>query len=192
MKIKSLEELNPSNNAHRGILKRLKEFCPSLAPNKPLESPFEGVIGRGKKEEGKRKESNFIIPEENFEPIKKIDPYSDPLIDACIKKYKTNCTNLCQLTGFERRDFKTREKISEFLTLINRDMAYFERLCDMANRLKFIANHKIDLCSMVNNHIGIINGKFASAEAEPRAENNKNSIAKELALINAKIGVNTT
>jgi hypothetical protein len=190
-KIKSLDELNPKNNAHKGVLKRLNEFSPSLAPSQPLVSPLEGVIGNRKKEEGNRKESNFIIPDENFEPIKKVDPYSDPLIDDCIEKYKERCSNLCSLTGFERRDFKTREKISEFLTVINRDMAYFERLCDMANQLKFIANHKIDLCSMVNNHIGIINGKFANTEAEPRAENNKNSIAKELALINAKMGVKT-
>lgn len=58
-KIKSLNELNPKNNAHKGVIKRLEEFSPSLAPTQPLESPIDGVIGNRIKEEGNNKIINL-------------------------------------------------------------------------------------------------------------------------------------
>lgn len=193
----SIEELNPNYSVHKGIIKKLNKYNTF----ETLKDPYQDLqcnTSNGSlqvkvkvKDKVKVNNNNNLINEENLEPIKKIDPYCDPLVDDCIEEYGKNCPELCQLTGFERRDIKIREKISEFLSVINRDMNYFEKLCIAANQLKFIANHKIDLASMVNNHIGIINGKFKT-EVEPRAENKRDSIAKELKLITSKMGVNTT
>jgi hypothetical protein len=102
-KINSLEELNPSNNAHKGVIKRLKEFSPLLAPTQPLVSPFNGVIGRRKKEEGKNNSSNLEERKENltkekkeendnviscnFEEVNRVDPFV--LADKVKEEYKT-------------------------------------------------------------------------------------------------------
>ena len=100
---------------------------------------------------------------DNFDVIP-IDPFLNPLIENCIDEYRLNCTDLCKLTGFERRDLKTRTRISEFLSAINCDMDYYRQLCLEANKLKYIANRQIDINSMVNNHIGIMNGKYVKQE----------------------------
>lgn len=181
-KLNSLEELNPSNNAHKGILKRLKEFSPLLAPNKPLVSPINGVIGRRKKEEGKNNSSNLEERKENLTKEKKeekilpfnlderkTDPFSNPLLDDYFSTYKQNCTNLCKL-GFEPRNRETRELLSAFIDEIDNDVGYFNSLCLKANELKTICNKQIDFKSLLRNHIGIMNGKYKEKTAMDEIE----------------------
>lgn len=181
-RIKSLDDLNPKNNAHKGILKRLKEFSPSLAPSQPLESPIDGVIRSKKLEVRNKKESNNLIIEENFDEIKKIDPYANPLIDECIELYQTYCPDLCKLTGYERKDSNMRQLIAEHLALIDCDIGAFKQLCIAANEVKTIANKTIDLKQMITCYIGILNGKYKEVTTNSVAPN----FGSELARITAK------
>ena len=141
--INSLNDLNPNNNAHKGIIKRLEKYNLLPAPNVPLTSPLLGAhSGAQEKEE-----------EEKF------DIYTSPEIEKVFSLYEKNCPNLCKLS-FERRNTETRKRVSEFLFEVKSDFEYIENLCKKANCLKFIADKRIDFKSLINNHIGITNGKY--------------------------------
>lgn len=49
--IQSLKELNPNNNAHKGIIKRLKKYSTNLAPSEGLASPLAGAQEKEKEKE---------------------------------------------------------------------------------------------------------------------------------------------
>lgn len=179
-----IEDLNPNYSVHKGIIKKLNKYnsfvtlkdpCQDLqceTSNGSLQVKVkvkDKVIVKNKEEEKKENltKEKKEIPLENFDFVSKpIEPFCNSQIDDCIEIYKTTCTELCKLTGFERRDLKTRTKISEFLSAIGCDMEYYRRLCVEANRLKYIANSLIDISSMVNNHIGIMNGKYVKQVVE--------------------------
>lgn len=107
------------------------------------------------KEEDKEKEEKNKKKEEK----EKNDIFVSRDIEKIFTTYKETCRNLCPLT-FERRNMDLRRKIEDFLFEIRGDMEYFKKVCLKANEIKFIANNKIDLKSLINNHIGIMNGKY--------------------------------
>ena len=87
------------------------------------------------------------------------DIFISPNIEKVFSLYEKNCPNLCKLS-FERRNTETRKRVSEFLFEVKSDFEYIENLCKKANCLKFIADKRIDFKSLINNHIGITNGKY--------------------------------
>lgn len=161
--ISSLKDLNPNNNAHKGIIKRLEK----LGANKGLTRGSCGAHSAAQeKEEEKEKDNNNLsflassFLSENQEPFKKkIDPFTNPLIDKCFEIYKQECPDLLKL-GFEPRTAKVREEVAKFLDDIDCDIGYFTELCRKANSLKEIVNKAIDFTMLIRNHIGINNGKY--------------------------------
>lgn len=149
--IKNLNELNPNNNAHKGIIKRLNKYNILLAPNEPLTSPSLGAH-RGAQEKEKEKEKEDIVCNLNFE--------------NCFKIYQENCKNLLPLC-FERRSKAILDELNQFLQEIDYDFEYFLTLCKKANSLKKIVDNKIDFRSMIKNHIGITNGKYKQDSSPP-------------------------
>lgn len=79
--------------------------------------------------------------------------------DKCFNIYKEVCTKLIPLR-FERRSKAIIEQLSNFLDEIEYNFDYFKELCIKANELEKIADNKIDFKMLLNNHIGITNGKY--------------------------------
>lgn len=68
--ITSYNQLNPNNNAHKSIIKRLKEFNMFLAPSQPLASPSLGAQEKEKeKEEEKEEEKEKDKDKENISSL---------------------------------------------------------------------------------------------------------------------------
>lgn len=123
---------------------------------------FSSNYGGKRNNSGRKKQEKPAEPldiSENREPIKKVDPFTNPLIDKCFEVYKTKCPNLLKL-GFEPRNAKIREQLNDFLIEIDSDIGYFTELCEKANKLKEIVHKTIDFKSLITNHIGIMNGKY--------------------------------
>lgn len=58
--VKSINDLNPNNNAHKGVIKRLEKYNLFQAPNEPLTSPSLGAhSGAQEKEKEKDKEKDI-------------------------------------------------------------------------------------------------------------------------------------
>ena len=160
--IKSLTDLNANNNAHKGIIKRLEKYNLLQAPNVPLTSPSLGAHSGAQekeKEKEKDKEKEKEKEKDKEEEKEKKDLFVSTEIEKTFALYQKNCPNLCKLS-FERRNMDLRRKIEDFLFEIRGDMTYFEELCKKANEIKYIANSRIDFKSLINNHIGIMNGKY--------------------------------
>ena len=167
--IKSLTDLNANNNAHKGIIKRLEKYNLLQAPNVPLTSPSLGAhSGAQEKEKEKEKEKDKEKDKEKEKEKEKEDIFVSPKIEKVFQSYEKNCPNLCKLS-FERRNTDIRKKVSDFLFEVKSDFAYIERLCIKANGVKFIADRRIDFKSMLNNHIGIMNGKYEKPPDEADA-----------------------
>lgn len=94
--------------------------------------------------------------------IKK-DIYCNKEFEKCFDIYKEVCTKLIPLR-FERRSKAILEQLSLFLDEIEYNFDYFNELCTKANELEKIAENKIDFKMMLNNHIGITNGKYKKGE----------------------------
>lgn len=131
----------------------VKEFSSNLGGKRP---------GAGRKKQ-EQQEPVQPIPE-NLEPIKKTDPFTNPIINQCFEIYKKECPNLLKL-GFEPRNSKIREEVQDFLTEIDNDIGYFRELCRKANKLKEIVHKSIDFKMLIRNHIGIYNGKYKDNDA---------------------------
>lgn len=160
--ISSLNDLNPNNNAHKGIINRLKK----LGTNKGLVRGYSAPQEKEMEEEKDNNNLSFLgtsFLSENLEPIKKTDPLTNPIIDKCFDVYRQECPNLLKL-GFEPRNIKIREELQEFLNEIDSDIGYFTELCRKANSLKQIVNKTIDFKMLINNHIGIFNGKYKDGD----------------------------
>ena len=99
------------------------------------------------------------------EIIDSLDIFTAQEIQKVFEIYKKNCPDLIHI-GYERnkRDFLVQ--IKEFLRVIRLDFDYLEKVCIKANKLKIIANNKIDLKSVMNNHEGIYNDKYPFQEQE--------------------------
>ena len=73
--------------------------------------------------------------------------------------YKKVCTNLIPLSG-ETKNKRILDKVNDYLIEVDYDFERFELLCQKANELRTIVDTKIDFEMMLNNHIGIMNGKY--------------------------------
>lgn len=139
----------------------------------------------------KKNEKPYAKPYENLHEnvnvneidniIKNLDPYASPEIEKIFSLYKENCKNLGKLT-FERNDKKSREQVCEFLKVIRLDFDYFTSLCKKANDLVYIVDNKIDLQMLLNNHKGIMNGKFDGKKEENKAEKTEEINYEELSV----------
>lgn len=111
------------------------------------------------------KEKEEEIKEEEKKEKQK-DIFCNLDFEKCFNIYSEKCKNLIPL-GYVRRNRKVLEMLSEFLEEIEYNFDYFEVLCDKANELKTIVDTKIDFKMMINNHDGIINGKYIKEYKEP-------------------------
>lgn len=161
--VKSINDLNPNNNAHKGVIKRLEKYNLFQAPNEPLTSPSLGAhSGAQEKEKEKEKEKNIsssLVLSSSLECI-------DQNFEKCFTIYRKTCPDLLPL-NFERRSKVILEELNQFLIEIDYDFEYFLELCSKANELKKIIETKIDFRSMIRNHIGIMNGKYNN-KASPK------------------------
>ena len=161
----TIDELNPNYSVHKGILKKLNKYNDFITLKDPCQdlqcNTSNGSLQVKVKDKVIVNNNNNLIIKENFEEVKKIDPFTNPLLDDCFSLYKENCPQLLKL-GFEPRNRQLREELTQFLQEIDCDIGYFKELCESANRLRLIANKPIDFKSMIRNHIGIINGKYVS------------------------------
>ena len=157
--INSLNDLNPNNNAHKGIIKRLEKYNLLPAPNVPLTSPLLGAHSGAQEKEKEMEKEIEKDKDKEKEEEEKFDIYTSPEIEKVFSLYEKNCPNLCKLS-MERRNSKVRQKVADFLFEVKNDFDYTEKLCIKANKLKFIVDKRIDFGGLINNHIGIMNGKY--------------------------------
>ena len=140
--INSLNELNPNNNAHKGIIKRLKKYDLFLAPSEPLTSPSLGAHSVAQENENE-KEKEIIISfnkeekEINKEKEEKIDPQT--LFIKVRETYK-------RITG--KDGFLTFEQITKGLypTFVeNKDfISTFEHVCFVLKALQDVWSERIN------------------------------------------------
>ena len=145
--------------------KNLKEF---IEENKRVINFLDRVSNILKTLEEKEEEKEKEKEKEEDKEKEKEDIFVSPKIEKVFQSYEKNCPNLCKLS-FERRNTDIRKKVSDFLFEVKSDFAYIERLCIKANDVKFIADRRIDFKSMLNNHIGIMNGKYEKPPDEADA-----------------------
>lgn len=161
--IKALSELKPTNNAHKGIIKRLEKYNLLQAPNVPLTSPSLGAhSGAQEKEKEKEKEeeiSSLVLS--SLQEDQKVNPdfYFSDKKGKLFEIYKSECSDLIPLS-FESKNRRVLDKANAYLKEINGDFEKFKTLCQKANKLKQIAKTKLDFEMIINNHIGIMNGKY--------------------------------
>ena len=162
-------ELKPSCKPHIKVIETLKKHGLFERVSKGYlkgidtltEGYAKGMDTLEEKEEDKEKEKEKEEDKEKDkeEEKEKKDLFVSTEIEKTFALYQKKCPNLCKLS-FERRNMDLRRKIEDFLFEIRGDMTYFEELCKKANNVKYIANSRIDFKSLINNHIGIMNGKY--------------------------------
>lgn len=145
-------ELSEKCKPHQKIISLLKNYNLFERVSKGY---AKGIHTLEEKEEEKEKDKDKDKDKEK----EKEDIFISSDIEKTFQIYKETCPNLCKLT-FERRNMDLRRKIEDFLFEIRGDMEYFTEVCQKANKIKFIADCKIDFKSLINNHIGIMNGKY--------------------------------
>lgn len=150
----SIDQLNEKNNVHRGILKSLNKNNVFSTLNQPLGNPSQRVLDMDK-DKDKDNSSSLLLSSS----CKKNDIVCNQHFEKCFKIYSENCSNLLPL-NYERRSRNVLELLNAFLQEIDYDLEYFKGLCIKANDLKTIVDRKIDFKSLINNHIGIMNGKY--------------------------------
>ena len=185
--INNINELNPNNNAHKGIIKRLQKYDIYLGASEGL---ARGSLGahRAPQEKEKEKEKEIYNPlnkdyKEKENLIKEKESFFNPdsfcstKTDELFSIYKEKCKNLIPIR-YEKRNRRIQEKIQNFLEETNADMALFNELCEKANNLEKIANSKIDFEMMLNCYVGILNGKYESNAPPERPVLTRESILK--------------
>ena len=155
--------LNQNNNAHKNIIKELKKYgisetLDNIEFTTPNEGGLMGVLTPISNSKGKSKgKSNSNKPK---------DIFCNTDFEKCFNIYSEKCKNLIPL-GYVRRNRKVLEMLLEFLEETEYNFEYFENLCTKANELKTIVDTKIDFKMMINNHDGIMNGKYIKEYKEP-------------------------
>ena len=96
---------------------------------------------------------------------KRKDIFCNSDFEKCFNLYTEICTKLIPLR-FERRSKAILEQLSLFLDEIEYNFDYFKELCTKANEIEKIADNKIDFKMLLNNHIGITNGKYKKEVAK--------------------------
>lgn len=102
--------------------------------------------------------------DKDIDKDKKIDIYCNNDFEKCFNLYSNICTKLLPL-NYERRSKAILELLSNFLDEIEFNFDYFSDLCKTANKLEKIMDTKIDFKMLLNNHIGIMNGKYNKNES---------------------------
>lgn len=113
-----------------------------------------GIYGNNTLLEANKKETGEV-----FKPPKTTDPYINSELEGYFRLYEELCPNLPRLR-YERRNAQIRELLARFIDEIDDDVGYFKSLCEKANDLKKICERQIDFKMLINNHIGIFNGKY--------------------------------
>jgi hypothetical protein len=181
--IKDHKDLNPNNRVHKGVINRLKKYNCFQTLNKPFDNSYLTVQEKEKDKDKDKDKDNilssfgtFLLSKEQEEinqveviREKQVDPYTDPLIDECLKIYSENCPDLCKLR-FERKNRVIRELTAQVLTEIDRDIGTFKELCQKANNLKTIVDKPIDYKKMLNCYQGILNGAYQEREEKSPQE----------------------
>lgn len=92
-KVKSFNDLNPKNNAHKGVLKLLEKYNIFKAPSEPLESPFEGAQDKDKdkdKEKEKEKEKEELRVYGEYQNVRLSQEHYDKLLGICASEKLLN------------------------------------------------------------------------------------------------------
>ena len=118
--ISSINELNPNNNAHKGIIKRLKKYGLYLGANEGLN---RGSIAP------QEKEKEILIEKDINKPINKVDKYNNVYIDAIKKEFKKvfNQTPLLVQTHLDKI-LELSEEIPNFLETIPETIQKLKRV----------------------------------------------------------------
>ncbi len=166
MKLKEEKSKKLSDAGKRGMAARYEKSNQVIKNNNHLITLKE----RKEKEikeinKTKEKENNNLCEQDE---ISKRDIYLDPSIEKVFEVYEQNREDLPKLS-FERRNNDVRRLISDFLDETGEDYHYFAEVCKSAAALKVIAGHQIDLKSLIKNHIGIMNGKYAGNSDNSRS-----------------------
>lgn len=136
--------LNGLKGADSGHLGGAPKGNTNASKNNPKTTPNENVFNE-----------ECIMNNENGAGV-----VCDFNFEKYFETYRENCPDLLPL-NFERRSRSILEELNQFLIETNYDLEYFMGLCKRANDLKKIVDSRIDFRSMIRNHIGIMNGKYA-------------------------------
>jgi hypothetical protein len=123
----------------------------SETTTKQKRNEIDTINNKGIKEERKKETTNIKGGSK--------DIFINPDYENIFKIYKEECSELIPLS-FERRNKQTVELLYNFLKEIDYDFEKFRQICKKGNETKTIANKKIDFKSLINNYIGILNGKY--------------------------------
>lgn len=115
--------------------------------------------------------TNINSNKEEYKPLPKKDKFINKDNEILISTYTNQCMNHIPVSRFTIKNAKFINKAYEFLQEIDYDFDYFTEVCKKANELNDICGNKIDIFSVMNNHIGIMNGKY---------QDNKKSISDKL------------
>lgn len=151
-------KLNPESKVHSSVIKELEKYSIdtlSIGLSKTMDSIKYKYIYK----------NNTINSTNNTNINKPKDIFCNQEFEKCFNIYKEVCTKLIPLR-FERRSKAILEKLSLFLDEIDYNFDYFKELCTKANEIEKIADNKIDFKMLLNNHIGITNGKYKKEVAK--------------------------
>lgn len=162
-------KLNSQSKIHASVIKelakynlqeRFKEFLnPIDILPKELQKSSKTLKNKVKDKNKEKNNSSSLVLSSSY---KKNDIICNQDFEKCFKIYSENCSNLLPLS-YERRSRNILELLNAFLQEIDYNLEYFKGLCIKANDLKTIVDRKIDFKSLINNHIGIMNGKYESS-----------------------------
>lgn len=134
-KVKSFNELNPRNNAHKGVLKLLEKYNVYVAPHEPLTSPSLGALDKDKDKDKDNISANSLKEKENKKEKEKIDPY--------FSSAKSNFLNEWQKV-FEEKPYLQRQHCFKLIEL-EEDIENFRAILpDALQKLKRLKFDDID------------------------------------------------
>lgn len=134
------------------------------------------TIKKEKNDKNEKKERNIYALSRNP------DLMFDKDVNKVFDFYEKNCTSLVPLK-FEKRDLELRAAIKDFLIFIDFDFDYFFELCQKANKQVNLLDNKIDLKSLIKNHVRIYSGFFSqktSSDNSPNHDKERENRIKEL------------
>lgn len=166
-----ISSLNPKYNVHKGIIAKLNKYNILSTLSQPLTNPYSRVLDKDMVKDKDNILFTNNINEEKFFKNSNPDFYFLDDKNKIFEIYEKECPNLISLT-WEKRSRKILDKANSFLSEISSDWDYFKNLCQKANKLKKIANTKIDFEMLINCHIGIMNGKYEK-------DGNKKGVSQE-------------
>lgn len=167
----SINDLNPKNNIHRGILKCLakhkfiKPFPNPLQTLMDKDMDKDKVMDKDIKKDIDKIKNNANTHNDDIKKNNETDLYTEhnDLKSYALRTYQAKCKNLIPITT-EPKSKRITRKIDDLWAEINFEKETYDKLCQKANSLKTIANKQIDFEMMINCHIGILNGKYETSQ----------------------------